>query len=109
MEACKTLNHNEYKKPYPTLGEIVKGKNYDYVDYRIRLNKKTYPKLSPKYWFKEGVFAGAFKVVNGEIVPLDYDTYSLKEPVLESEEWLQDNVTNGLTIIVADMFVAERA
>ena len=102
MKSRKTLSHNRYKKPYPTIEEIISGKNYDYVDYRIRLNKNNYPKLSPKYWFKEGVFAGAFKVVNGEIVPLDYDTYSSKEPVLESEEWLQDNVTNGLTIIVAE-------
>lgn len=102
MKKCKTLRHNRYKEPYPTIGEIIKGKNYDYVDYRIRLNEKDYPKLSPKYWFKDGIFAGAFKVVNGEIVSLDHDSYSLKEPVIESEEWSHDNVTNGLTIIVAE-------
>lgn len=27
----------EYKKLYPTIGELIKGKNYDYVSYRITI------------------------------------------------------------------------
>ena len=105
MKTCKTISHNEYKKPYPTLGEIVKEKNYDYVDYRIRLDKEKCAEDTPDYWFEEDIFAGAFKVENGEIISLDGDNYYKEEAVLESEEWEQktdDNkITHGLTVIVS--------
>ena len=94
---------HKYKAPYPTIGEIIIGKNYDYVSYRQRFDKKKYKRRLPSYYFKEGMFAGAFEVENGEIKPLDGDTYSPGEEVLESEEWagLTDGgePIKGLTII----------
>ena len=105
METYKTISHNKYKEPYPTLGDIVKGKNYDYVDYRIRLDKEKCEEDTPDYLFEEDIFAGAFKVENGEIISLDGDNYYKEEAVLESEEWVQkkdDNkITHGLTVIVS--------
>lgn len=94
---------HKYKVPYPTIGEIIADRNYDYVSYRQRFDKKKYKKRLPSYYFKEGMFAGAFEVENGKIKPLDGDTYSLKEEVIESEEWVgmtdEGKPITGLTII----------
>ena len=27
----------KYTKPYPTIGQLIKNKNYDYVEYRVHL------------------------------------------------------------------------
>lgn len=100
----KIICRKKYKEPYPTIRDIIKGKNYDYVSYRMRFEKEKYEKRLPDYYFAEGMFAGVFAVNNGEIVSLDNDTYYENEDVLESEEWvlLSDNLENpnGLTIIV---------
>ncbi len=99
-------NHKKikYKFPYPTIGEIIADKDYDYVSYRMRFDKKKYKKRFPNYYFKEGMFAGAFEVKNGEIEPLDGDSYYESEEVLESEEWTgltdEGNIIKGLTIVV---------
>lgn len=103
-EKLKIFSKKKYKEPYPTIGDVIEGKSYDYVSYRVRFEKEKYEKRLPDYYFAEGMFAGAFAVNNGEIVPLDNDTYYKNEEVLESEEWQQltdeGETINGLTIVV---------
>lgn len=88
----------KYNKPYPTIGDLIKDKDYDYVSYRV-----TYPGAD-----KDGEFAGCFEVRNGDILPLDGDYYGSKEEVIASEEWNSpdEGITNGLTVIVeCDLYV----
>lgn len=104
MKEIRTIRKKKYKAPYPTIGDIIAEKNYDYVSYRMRFKKEKYEERLPDYYFEEGMFAGAFEVKNGEIIPLDGDTYYNNEEVLESEEWVQttdegENII-GLTIVV---------
>ena len=42
-----------YEKPYPTIEDITKDKNYDYVEYRL---------FTPA--LRKDIFAGCFKVEN---------------------------------------------
>lgn len=83
----------KYNKPYPTIGELIKDKDYDYVSYRM---------LIPGFDDENGEFAGYFSSKNGEIIPLDYDSYYKSEEVIASEEWNmpEEGVKNGLTVIV---------
>ena len=69
--------------------DLISKKDYDYVSYRV-----THPK------FPEGVFAGSFESKDGIIIPHDQDYYSPDEEVLWYEEWSQDNIANGLTVLV---------
>lgn len=80
-----------YNKPYPTIGELIEDKNYDYVSYRISHED-----------YEEGVFAGCFHTENGEIIPDDGDIYCKSEKVIASEEWIKPSagVKNGLMVIV---------
>lgn len=82
-----------YDKPYPTIGDLIKGKDYDCISYRI-----AYPGCDEEH----GTFAGYFSAKNGEIIPLDGDIYELNEEVIESEEWTipEEEIQNGLTIVV---------
>ena len=75
----------KYSKPYPTIGEIIAGKDYDYVSYRGYDEKRNYPPATGNN--TDGEFCGCFKVVNGEIIPLDGDYYGDDETVIASEEW----------------------
>lgn len=103
-QTLTVINKKKYDAPYPTIGDIIKGKNYDYVSYRMRFDKEKYKNRLSDDYFEEGIFAGAFKVEGGEIIPLDGDIYYETEDVLESEEWerLTDEgeTVNGLTIVV---------
>ena len=76
----ETSNYTTYDKPYPTIGDLIKGKDYE----------------------EHGTFAGYFSAKNGEIIPLDGDIYELNEEVIESEEWTipEEEIQNGLTIVV---------
>ena len=95
----------KYSKPYPTIGEIVAGKDYDYVSYRGYDEKRNYPPATGNN--TDGEFCGCFKVKNGEIIPLDGDSYDDSEPVIATEEWtmLDEGIGEGLTVIVAMEFV----
>ncbi len=55
----------------------------------------------------DGEFCGCFKVVNGEIIPLDGDYYGDDETVIASEEWTMpdEGIEKGLTVIVEMDFV----
>lgn len=78
-------------KPYPTIGDLIKDQNYDYVSYRLTMEDKN-----------ESIFAGCFKAENGKIIPLDGDVYGLDEEVLRYEEWNkpEEGIYKGLTIVV---------
>lgn len=95
----------KYTKPYPTIGDIISGKNFDYVSYRGYDEKRDFPPATGNN--TDGEFCGCFKVVNGEIIPLDGDSYSNKETVIASEEWTMpdEGIEKGLTVIVEMEFV----
>lgn len=95
----------KYSKPYPTIGEIVAGKDYDYVSYRGYDEKRNYPPATGNN--TDGEFCGCFKVKNGEIIPLDGDSYDDSEPVIATEEWtmLDEGIEKGLTVVVEMDFV----
>lgn len=80
-----------YSKPYPTIGDLIREKDYNVVIYRMQLSDE------------DSFFAGMFAAKNGKITSLDGDTYDLEEEVLASEEWTNpdDKESNqNLTIIV---------
>ena len=91
----------KYTKPYPTISEIVAGKDYDYVSYRGYDEKRNPPPALPDGTV-EGEFCGCFKVADGKIIPLDGDSYDDSEPVIATEEW---TIGFGLTVIVEMEFV----
>lgn len=53
-------------------------------------------------------FAGCFASKDGEIIPLDGDTYSNNEEVLSYEEWSQpeNDIQNGLTVVVKGEWIS---
>lgn len=81
-----------YHKPYPTIGQLIKNKNYDYISYRLR-----YREDEP-----DGEFCGCFAAKDGNIISLDGDCYGLDEEVLISKEWSypEEGIKNGLTVVV---------
>lgn len=95
----------KYSKPYPTIGEIIAGKDYDYVSYRGYDEKRNYPPTTGNN--TDGEFCGCFKVTDGKIIPLDGDSYYNNEPVIASEEWtmLDEGIEKGLTVVVEMDFV----
>lgn len=95
----------KYTKPYPTIGDIIAGKNFDYVSYRGYDEKRNFPPATGNN--TDGEFCGCFKVANGKIIPLDGDFYSDDETVIASEEWTMpdEGIEKGLTVIVEMEFV----
>ena len=95
----------KYSKPYPTIGEIVAGKDYDYVSYRGYDEKRNYPPATGNN--TDGEFCGCFKVADGKIIPLDGDSYYDSEDVIASEEWTMpdEGIEKGLTVVVEMEFV----
>lgn len=89
----KNQDYIKYSEPYPTIGELIKDKDYDYVSYRIDY---------PGCYEEHGTFAGCFAAVDGRIIPLDGDSYSLEEKVIESQEWRDsdEGVENGFLVVV---------
>lgn len=90
----------KYTKPYPTIGDIIDAArhDFDYVSYRIPMNRKNFETSEND----DGEFAGCFRTKNGVIHSLDGDSYGRNEPVLASEEWdsPEDGISNGLTVII---------
>ena len=95
----------KYTKPYPTIGDIIAGKNFDYVSYRGYDEKRNFPPATGNN--TDGEFCGCFKVANGKIIPLDGDFYSDDETVIASEEWTMpdEGIEKGLTVICEMEFV----
>lgn len=81
------------EKSYPTIGDLIKNKDYDYVEYRVTIHSADEQK---------DVFAGAFRTESGKIIPLDGDIYDQNKEVIKSEEWsdLEKGIKNGHTITV---------
>lgn len=82
------------EKSYPTIGDLIKNKDYDYVEYRVTI---------PSADRQDDIFAGAFRTESGKIIPLDVDIYDQNKKVIELEEWsdLENGIKNGLTVIVS--------
>jgi hypothetical protein len=80
-----------------TIGDLIKIKDYDYVEYRYKIATS----LTPIYK-ADSIFAGAFKTVNGKIISLDGDNYSQDQEVILYEEWEdpEEGIKNGLTVVV---------
>ena len=95
----------KYTTPYPTIGEIIADKDYDYVSYRGYDEKRNLPPATGNN--TDGEFCGCFKVAKGEIIPLDGDSYGYEETVIASEEWTMpdEGIEKGLTVIVEMEFV----
>lgn len=71
--------------------DLIKNKDYDYISWRV---------TAPESIEENDIFFGACKSKNGELIPLDGDTYYDDELVLSYEEWDTDEIKNGLTIVV---------
>lgn len=78
-----------------TIGDLIQNKDYDYISWRIAL---------PKEFGNESVFCGVSCSINGELISLDGDSYSIDTEIIEYEEW--DNpdkgIHHGLTVICSD-------
>lgn len=81
------------EKSYPTIGDLIKDKDYDYVEYRVTI---------PSADEQKDVFAGAFRTESGKIITLDGGIYDSDKEIIKSEEWsdLEKGIKNGLTITV---------
>lgn len=81
-------NPKVYDKPYPTIGDLIKDKDYDYVFYYLR-------------WKGTDEFAGVFRTEKGKIISLDGDVYGNHEEVVESGEWgkPEEGIYHGLTVV----------
>ena len=87
----KTMTENE--RSYPTIGNIIKNKDYDYVEYRM---------IIPFTDEQKDIFAGAFKTESGKIISIDGGIYDSDKEIIKSEEWSnpEKGIKNGLTITV---------
>lgn len=74
-----------------TVKDLIKKKDYDYISWRFK---------SPDGYCSKSIFAGACKSVNGELIPLDGDSYNKNEIILEYEEWTKNGIKNGLTVVI---------
>ena len=71
--------------------DLIKNKDYDYISWRV---------TAPPKWDEPDMFFGACKSVNGELIPLDGDNYYEDEVVVRYEEWSDDEIENGLTVVI---------
>lgn len=80
-----------------TVGDLIKNKDYDYIEYRLTLPAQLHG----------DIFAGVCRSENGELISLDGDTYSEDEEVIRWEEWSnpEKDIMNGLTVVVEGVYV----
>lgn len=74
-----------------TVKDLIKKKDYDYIEWRVILPEKA---------GGGNTFFGCTKSENGNLIPLDGDIYSENTEVVRYEEWSDEirNIKNGLTI-----------
>ena len=73
-----------------TIGDLIKDKDYDYISYRV---------TAPPGLDENDIFFGVCKSENGRLVSLDGDTYDESEEVVSWEEWSDEDVPRGLTVV----------
>ena len=73
-----------------TVRDIVQNDDYDGIEWRI---------TTPEYWDEPDMLFGACKFINGELIPLDGDTYSLDETVVRYQKWSGGDIQNGLIVV----------
>jgi hypothetical protein len=74
-----------------TVRDIVQDDDYDGIEWRV---------TSPEDWDEPDMLFGACKFINGELIPLDGDTYSLDEIVVRYQKWSGGDIQNGMTVVV---------
>ena len=79
-----------------TIKDLIIKKDYDYISWRV---------TPPKYLDEDSIFFGACKSKNGELIPLDGDSYYDDEIVIKYEEWSKDDIENGLTVVVESEWI----
>lgn len=73
-----------------TVFDLIKNKDYDYIEWRITL---------PENMGRGNTFFGSCESKNGKLISHDQDYYS-EEEVIRHEEWSNEKVKNGLTVVV---------
>ena len=71
--------------------DLIQNKDYDYISWRV---------TSPPNWGEPDMFFGVCKSINGQLVPLDGDSYYEDEVVVRYEEWSYNEIENGLTVVI---------
>lgn len=74
--------------------DLIKNKDYDYISWRVTL---------PEKYGGGDIFFGQCRSQNGELISLDGDIYSEEDSVISYEEWSDDEIKNGLTVICKGM------
>lgn len=75
-----------------TVGDLIKDKDYDYISWRLLLPED--PEDS------NGEFIGIASSKDGKLISLDGDYYSEEEEIIRYEEWSNNEIKNGLTVVV---------
>ena len=73
-----------------TVRDIVQDDDYDGIEWRI---------TTPEGWDEPDMLFGACKFINGELITLDGDTYSLDETVVRYQKWSGGDIQNGLIVV----------
>ena len=76
---------------YMIVKDLIKDKDYDYIEWRV---------TAPKCCDERDVLFGICESKNGHLFSLDGDLYYENEVVLSYEEWSNNSVQNGLTLVV---------
>lgn len=71
-----------------TVGNLIAKKDYDYMAWYV---------VGPDG--ETEMFCGVTASKNGELVPLDSDSYYKATEVKSYEEWSNEKIKNGLTIV----------
>lgn len=99
--------------------DLINKKDYDYISWRVALpdhfytaderlemyvenskKAKSKQELHKKNLIANSAFFGACESISGELIPFDQDFYSPEEKIVDYEEWSDDTVKNGLTVVV---------
>ena len=90
-----------YNKPYPTIKDLVKNKDYDFIEYRA-----LFPKIenidNKRSIHDQSLLLGYFKSYNGVFCSYLYnDEYCPDVNVIYFKEWkdTNKNIKNGITIV----------
>lgn len=73
------------------VADLIRNKDYDRIEWRI---------AKPGKSGEDSIFAGVCRSENGQLIPLDGDSYSEKEEVLSYEEFLTAENSNCLSVVI---------